>query len=183
MNGSPDTPNSTHPLDCQEMNPGHLYAVLCYRGDLASWNWSFFVPNPAIDPIGTSGTMIHVVDTDGVGVWKFEVESKDVVNSPLVVAILQLADVSFLGDYDDIVGPDSLLPMFGTVAIPGQASADFSSRGWFLDAICVLHDCGVLQCDDVWLLEREIKRCAFSAMDKYLENKGVLSLLSYGSSS
>lgn len=165
----PDLPD---PLNAEELSPGLLYAVLTYRGELASWNWAFFVPNPAARPIGTSGTNFHVVDNDSVGEWKFEVESRDIISSPLVVAILQLADVGFLGGYDDVVGADSLLPMFKTVAIPATISTDFSSRTWFLEAICVLHDCGVVQCDDVWLLEREIRRCAFSAMDKYLENKG-----------
>jgi hypothetical protein len=174
MDSTPDTPNLTHPLSSQELEAGFLYAILSYRGELATWNWSFFVPNPTINPIGTSGTMFYVVDTDGVGLWNFEVESKDVISSPLVVAILRLADVTFLGGYDDVVGPDSLLPMFKTVEIPasGHGSAEFSSRMWFLEAICVLHDCGVVQCDDVWLLERDIRRCAFTAMDKYLENKG-----------
>ncbi|PPQ87375.1 hypothetical protein CVT24_000081, partial [Panaeolus cyanescens] len=151
-----------------------LYAVLTYRGELASWNWAFFVPNPHISPIGSHGTLFHVVDTESPGVWKFEVEQRDVLSSPLVVAILRLADVGFLGGYEDVVGQDSLMPMFRTVGIPSAsvATGEFSSRTWFLDAICVLHDCGVVQCDDVWLLEREIRRCAFTAMDKYLGNKG-----------
>ena len=165
----PDLPDA---LNAEELQPGLLYAVLTYRGELASWNWAFFVANPAISPIGTSGTIFHVVDNDSVGEWKFEVESRDIISSPLVVAILRLADVGFLGDYEDVVGADSLMPMFKTVAIPSTKSTDFSSRTWFLEAICVLHDCGVVQCDDVWLLEREIRRCAFTAMDKYLENKG-----------
>ncbi|CAA7270503.1 unnamed protein product [Cyclocybe aegerita] len=173
MTDLPGTPDATHPLSAQELEAGLIYAVLTYRGELASWNWAFFVPNPSVAPIGTSGTMFHVVETDSAGVWRFEVESRDVISSPLVVAILRLADVGFLGDYDDVVGKDSLLPMFRTVAIPAQASTEFSSRTWFLEAICVLHDCGVVQCDDVWLLEREIRRCAFTAMDKYLENKGA----------
>ena len=165
----PDIPDA---LNAEELEPGLLYAVLTYRGELASWNWAFYVANPAVSPIGTSGTIFHVVDNDSVGEWKFEVESRDIISSPLVVAILRLADVGFLGDYDDVVGADSLMPMFKTVAIPATKSTDFSSRTWFLEAICVLHDCGVVQCDDVWLLEREIRRCAFTAMDKYLENKG-----------
>ncbi|PPQ70267.1 hypothetical protein CVT26_014556 [Gymnopilus dilepis] len=174
MTESPDTPaDIPHTLTGEELEPGLLYAVLSYRGELASWNWAFFLPNPAVRPIGTSGTMFHVVDTDSAGLWKFEVESKDVISSPLVVAILRLANVSFLGDYDDVVGDDSLLQMFKTVAIPEQASTEFSSRTWFIEAICVLHDCGVVQCDDAWLLEREIRRCAFTAMDRYLENKGA----------
>ena len=118
MTGTPDTPDSTHPLDTEELEPGLLYAVLSYRGELASWNWAFFVANPTVKPIGTSGTMFHVVDQDGVGDWKFEIESRDVISSPLVVAILRLADVTFLGDYEDVVGPDSLLPMFKTIEIP-----------------------------------------------------------------
>lgn len=168
---SQETP--THPLTAEELEPNLLYAVLTYRGELASWNWAFFVPNPAVSPIGSAGTLFHVVDNDSVGLWKFEVESSNILASPLVVAILRLADVSFLGGYDDVVGKDSLLPMFKTVAIPTQASTEFTSRTWFLEAICVLHDCGVVQCDDAWLLEREIRRCAFTAMDKYLDNKGM----------
>ena len=74
--------------------------------------------------------------------------------------MMQLANVTFLGGYDAVVGPDSLLPMFKTVAIPasGHGSAEFSSRTWFLEAICVLHNCGVVQCDNVWLLKRDIRR-------------------------
>jgi hypothetical protein len=175
----PDTSDTPHPTHLnQHLEPGLLYAVLSYRGELASWDWAFFVANPTVNPIGTSGTMFHVVDQDGVGCWKFEVESKEVISSPLVVAILRLTDVSFLGDYEDVVGPDSLLPMFRTVAIPTHTATEFSSRSWFLDAIGVLHDCGVVQCDDVWLLEREIRRFAFAAMDKYLGNKGMI--LSFG---
>ncbi|TFK32366.1 hypothetical protein BDQ12DRAFT_692571 [Crucibulum laeve] len=173
------TPELTHPLPSIELEPGLLYAVLTYRGELASWNWDFFVPNPKVSPIGSSGTLFHVVndaENGGGGEWRFEIEPKDVISSPMVVAIVRLADVGFLGGYDDVVGKDSLTPMFKTVAIPAAGSAihpaEFSSRTWFLDAICVLHDCGVLTCDDVWLLEREIRRCAFMAMDKYLENKG-----------
>ncbi|RDB16587.1 hypothetical protein Hypma_002822 [Hypsizygus marmoreus] len=160
-----------------ELEPSRLYAILTYRGDLAAWNWAFYVPNPAISPIGSSGTLFHVVNgTELAAEWRFEVETKDIISSPLVVAIVRLGDVGFLGSYEDIVGQDSLLPMFKTVAIPATGStihpAEFSSRTWFLDAICVLHDCGVVTCDDVWLLEREIRRFAFTAMDKYLQNKG-----------
>lgn len=174
---SPDTPDATHPIPSNELEENLLYAVLSYRGELATWNWAFYIPNPEVKPIGTSGTIIHVVDNDMAGCWKFEREpNKDVISSPTVVAIVRLADVGYLGSYDDIVGPDSLTPMFKTIAIPAPGStalAEFSSRTWFLDAIGVLHDCGVVTCDDIWLLERELRRCAFTAMDKYLENKGV----------
>jgi len=173
MPDSPDSPDATHPLDAEELEANLLYAVLTYRGELATWNWAFFVPNPAVKPIGASGTMFHAVDSEAVGSWKFEVErEKDVISWPMVVASLRLADVSFMGSFEDVVGPDGLLPMFKTVPIPPGPSSNFSSRTWFLEAICVLHDCMVVHCDDVWLLEREIKRCAFQAMDKYLGNKG-----------
>ncbi|KAF8066563.1 hypothetical protein FPV67DRAFT_1417636 [Lyophyllum atratum] len=157
-----------------DLVPNRLYAVLTYRGDLAAWNWAFYVPNPSVFPIGASGTLYHVIDS--ATEWNFEIITKDIVSSPLAVAIVLLGDVGFLGSYEDIVGPDSLLPIFKTVAIPAAGSAihpaEFSSRTWFLDAICILHDCGVVTCDDVWLLEREMRRFAFTAMDKYLQNKG-----------
>ncbi|KAF5309986.1 hypothetical protein D9619_010242 [Psilocybe cf. subviscida] len=184
MGDVPTVPDmqATHPLNAEELEPGLLYAVLTYRGELASWNWAFFVPKPDVKPIGSVGTIFHVVDTDSVGLWKFEVDhNMNVVASPLVVAILRLADVGFLGGYEDVVGKESLLPMFHTVAIPTQASTEFSSRTWFLDAICVLHDCGVVQCDDAWLLEREIRRCAFTGMDKYLDGKGAIGWTAYRS--
>ncbi|PFH49458.1 hypothetical protein AMATHDRAFT_41523 [Amanita thiersii Skay4041] len=159
-----------------KLEPGELYAVLTYRGDLASWNWAFFIPDPSVSPIGSTGTIFHVIhDNDAVS-WKFEKDEKDVVSSPMVVAIVRLANVSFLGDYEDIVHGDTLLGMFKQVGTPTSSRsihpAEFSSRVWFLEAIAVLHDCGVLTCDDVWLLEREIRRCAFAAMDKYLDNGG-----------
>jgi hypothetical protein len=161
----------------EELEPSLLYAVLTYRGELVSWNWAFFVPNSSITPIGSAGTLFHVVKASDAAEWRFEVEIKDIVSSPLVVAIIRLADVGFLGSYEDVIGQDSLLPMFKNVAIPTVDSTasltSFSSRRWFLDAICMLHDCGVVTCDDVWLLEREIRRLAFAAMDKYLENNGM----------
>ena len=160
-----------------ELEPSLLYAVLTYRGELASWNWAFFVPNASISPIGSAGTLFHVVKANDAAEWRFEVENKDVLSSPLVVAIVRLADVGFLGSYEDVIGQDSLLPMFKNVGIPATDSTihpvGFSSRRWFMDAIGMLHDCGVLTCDDVFLLEREIRRLAFAAMDKYLENKGA----------
>ncbi|KNZ82180.1 hypothetical protein J132_06748 [Termitomyces sp. J132] len=120
--------------------------------------------------------------SSGADHWRFEAETKNIVSSPLVVAVVRLADVGFLGQYEDVVGQDSLLPMFNTVAIPKIGSdihpAEFSSRTWFLEAICTLHDCGVITCDDVWLLEREIRRFAFTAMDKYLQNKGWTAYIS-----
>jgi hypothetical protein len=177
MTNSPNITDIARPLvSSLELAPGLLYAVLTYRGDLACWNWSFFVPNPTVFPIGTDGTVFHVInDPDAPGEWEFVMERKDVVGSPLVVVIVRLGDVACLGNYEDVVGSDGLLPMFKGLDIPTTGSgpcAEFSSRIWFLDAICVLHECGVINCDDVWLLEREIRRCAFAAMDQYLQNKG-----------
>lgn len=185
LDSPPDEGTPTIWQDTMELEPNRLYAVLTYRGDLASWNWTFYVPNSNVSPIGSSGTLFHVVNgssdhdpSSGVDQWRFEAETKNIVSSPLVVAIVRLADVGFLGKYEDVVGQDSLLPMFKTVAIPKIGSdihpAEFSSRTWFIEAICTLHDCGVINCDDVWLLEREIRRFAFTAMDKYLQNKGVV---------
>jgi len=161
-----------------ELESGHLYGVLTYKWDLASWNWAFFVPNPSISPIGSAGTSFHVVDVS-VGHWRFEIETKDVVTSPHVVALIRLAKLSQFQDskYEDTVGASegSLKSMFQMVPLPTMGSAhgvEFSSRTWFLDAINVLDDCGVVVCDDVWPLEREIRKLGFAAMDNYLENKG-----------
>lgn len=171
-------PNQLKPLDAAQLDPGRLYAVLSYRGDLASWNWSFFVPDPSKLPIGSCGTLFHVVFDSATSKWKLQVETRNIITWPLVVAVVRLADVDFLGGYDVLVGKDSLLPIFNTVAIPDgreekmRELTEFSSRSWFLDAVFSLHECGVLQCDDLWLLERELKKCAFQAMDGYLENRG-----------
>jgi len=163
-----------------ELEPGHLYGVLTYRGELASWNWAFFIPNPTVSPIGSLGTLFHVVDASDAVEWKFEIETKDIVTSPHIVAIIRLAKLSQFqeSNYEDIVGDSegSLRSMFQMVPIPAVESssrrAEFSSRTWFLDAIIMLDDCGVVACDDVWPLEREIRRLGFTAMDNYLENKG-----------
>ncbi|KAG6836728.1 hypothetical protein H0H93_004391 [Arthromyces matolae] len=177
---TPDDGEPSIPPELKELEPDRLYAVLTYRGELASWEWTFFVPDSSIPPVGSSGTLFHVINTlsehESSGTWKFKAETKDVVSSPHVVAIIRLGDVGFLGQYEDVVGNDSLMPMFKAVVIPDPESPkhllDFSSRTWFLDAICTLHECGVVTCDDVWLLERELRRFAFSAMDQYLQNKG-----------
>lgn len=168
-----------------DLAPGFLYAVLSYRGDLATWNWEFFVPDPSQTPIGQGGTAFRVVDTaESGGQWTFESKQKDVINSPFAVAIVRLTDVAELGSYADVVGDSGLLPMFKEVVIPSSPDpnkppAEFSSRTWFLEAICVLHDCGVVACDDVWLLERELRRYAFTGMDKYLQNEGTQLVLQY----
>lgn len=163
-----------------ELEPGHLYGVLTYRGELASWNWAFFIPNPSVSPIGSAGTLFHVVNSSDTVGWKFEIETKDIITSPLIVAIIRLAELSQFhdSDYEAIVGESegSLRSMFQMVPIPTMGSTprtEFSSRTWFLDAINMLDDCGVVACDDVWPLEREIRRLGFTAMDNYLENKGT----------
>lgn len=163
-----------------ELEAGHLYGVLTYRGELASWNWAFFFPNPSVSPIGSAGTLFHVVNANDTVEWKFEIETKDVVTSPHIVAIIRLAMLNQFQDsnYEDIVGDSegSIRSMFQMVPIPTMGSsvrrAEFSSRTWFLDAINMLDDCGVVACEDVWPLEREIRRLGFTAMDNYLENKG-----------
>lgn len=229
------SPNQPTELDIEELEKDTIYAVLSYRGDFASWNWGFYVPDPSKSPIGSSGTIFHVVNEASsppaspssstvVGnEWKLEVvRERDIISWPLLVAIVELADVGFLGcEYEELVGKDTLLPLFESVHIPktvnksatalqqqqlqqssssssplppppplstlstppppppqqqqpqSQLLTEFSSRMWFLDAIFVLHDCGMLQCDDVWLLERELRRCAFKAMGRYLDNRGV----------
>ena len=239
MGDLPDrSPNQPTELDIEELEENTIYAVLSYRGDFASWNWGFYVPDPSQSPIGSSGTIFHVVNESmsssstsssasssmiGNG-WELEVVGKrDIISWPLLVAIVKLADVGFLGcGYEELVGKDTLLPLFESVNIPKMVNknaaasqspplpppplsssslplpsppppspaqqpsqqplqqqqlqpqlTEFSSRTWFLDAIFVLHDCGMLQCDDVWLLERELRRCAFKAMGKYLDNRGV----------
>jgi len=149
--------------------PNCLYALLSYRGELGAWEWSFFLAN-----IGKGGTLFYVkiITANNSTHWKFEIDARDIVSSPEAVALVRLADISDLGQYEEI--EQALSPMFKVVAIPAANSIplDFSSRSWFLDAIGMLHDCCVLHCDDVFLLEREIRRYAFSAMDKYLQNGG-----------
>ena len=173
-----DSSDTVQPVSDEELEKGHLYAVLIYRGELASWNWSFFIPDPSVSPIGTSGTMFHVVREveDSRNFWKLVTEKREVLTSPLVVAVIRLADVSFLGEYNDLIAPDCLPGMFHQAedAAGGLANnPDFSSRTWFLDVVDVLNDIGVVTCDDRSNLEREIRRSAFAAMDKYLQNKGV----------
>ncbi|KAJ8507776.1 hypothetical protein ONZ45_g9892 [Pleurotus djamor] len=178
--GSSPTRSTLQPGSSLET--GRLYALLTYRGDLASWNWAFFVPDPSKTPVGSGGTVFHVInDNKNPNRWAFEAVTKDIVASPLTVAMVRLGDLENLGEYEGVVGSDGLLSMFRTVEIPPKIDdgrvidrhgAEFSSRTWFLDAIAVLHDCGVINCDDVWLLERELRRCAFTAMDSYLQSKG-----------
>jgi len=172
-----DSSDTVQPVPDDQLREGHLYAVLIYRGELASWNWFFFIPDPSVPPIGTSGTMFHVVheSEDSRNFWKFVAERREVLTSPLVVAIIRLADVSFLGEYNDLIAPDCLLGMFHHAEVPAGdlgRNPEFSSRTWFLDVIDVLNDCGVITCDDKWNFERELRRAGFAAMDKYLQNKG-----------
>lgn len=206
-NANDDSDESTTP---NSLLPDSLYALLSYRGELGAWEWSFFVPNSSVTPVGKEGTLFYVKihtpnplanpnnsntnsnNNNSTGspsnpspYWKFEIDNgRDIVSSPEAVALVRLASVADLGQYEEIVGlgdghsGTGLSQMFSVVAIPDPAKEnripiDFSSRSWFLDAVGMLHDCGVIQCDDVFLLEREIRRYAFSAMDKYLQNRGA----------
>ncbi|KIK63343.1 hypothetical protein GYMLUDRAFT_72060 [Collybiopsis luxurians FD-317 M1] len=157
--------------------PGSLYALLSYRGELGAWEWSFLFPNPAVEPVGKEGTLFYVkimTSNNTKPYWKFSMDTVDILSSPEAVALVKLSDIADLGSYNDIVSENGLCPMFKVVEIPaaGLIPKDFSSRSWFLDVMGSLADCGVCQCDDVWLLEREIRRYAFSAMDKYMQNRG-----------
>ncbi|KAF5371437.1 hypothetical protein D9757_009983 [Collybiopsis confluens] len=107
--------------------------------------------------------------------WNFSMDTVDILSSAEAVALVRLADIGDLGTYEDIVGENGIRSMFQVVQIPDARlpiPQDFSSRTWFLDVMGNLADCGVCQCEDVWLLEREIRRFAFSAMDKYMQNRG-----------
>ncbi|KAK7049883.1 hypothetical protein VNI00_005313 [Paramarasmius palmivorus] len=164
-------------IDGGQLETGYLYAMLAYGGEWGTWEWSFFFPNPTISPIGREGTLFHIfLDTqcERPG-WRFQIDNaKDITNSPEVVALIRLTRVSDLGDYDDIIGNDGLTSLFKEVKIPPtpQSPMDFNSRIWFADAVGFLHDCAVIHCDDIWLLEKEIKRLGFAAMDRYMENRG-----------
>ena len=173
----PDPPMTSPPLQLLPfLEPGLLYGLLCYRGETTAWHWAFYVPDPDVLPIGTRGTAFSVERDASTGRWVFRVDSKrGVLAEPMLVAIVALGDLAPLGNYEEVVGQDALLAMLRNVTIPRPGERPFSSKAWFMDAVGVLHDCGVIVCEDVWLLEREMSRCAFSAMDKYMDNRGALS--------
>ena len=95
-------------LDTKELEPGFLYIVLTHVDDPAFWNFAFFISNPAIRPIGTSGTLYHIEEKP-VGKWKLKVESKNIISSSLVLAILRLEEVN----YCDVWLPQRQMPMYG----------------------------------------------------------------------
>lgn len=163
-------------INVPELEAGVLYAVLTFRGDYTSWDWSFFVPDSTVTPIGKSGALFHIVNYPSQGSagtlerWTFEMEpNKDVNAWPEIVAIVRLGDLSGLGCFKDVV--QELITTFSTVDM-NIDPVEMSTRKWFLDALWVLHDCGFVTCDDAWLLERELKKYAFSSMDTYLEAGG-----------
>ncbi|KAF9033755.1 hypothetical protein BDZ89DRAFT_1062852 [Hymenopellis radicata] len=153
------------------LDGGSLYAVLLFRGDYTTWDWAFFVPDAAKTPIGALGSLFHTTQ-GSAGRWAFAMEnSADFHQCAEAVAMVRLADLHGLGSFADVV--QELTATFNTVDTSNTHPAEFSSRLWFIEAICVLHDCGFVTCDDAWLLERELKRYAFSAMDSYLEGGGT----------
>lgn len=159
----------------RELEGGRLYAVLTYNDDFM-WKWAFFIPNPIVSPIGKSGTIFQVTEIQDSRNWKFVREEKDVLSWPLVVAIVQLGEIEFLGEYDELMAGDDLVKMFTHAKLPSSDGSE-SSRTWFLDAVSVLHDCGVLTCEEIPELEKEIRRYAFKAMDRYMQREGEYSLL------
>ena len=160
----------------RELEGGKLYAVLTYNDDFL-WKWAFFIPDPSVSPIGTSGTIFQVTEMQDSRNWQFVREEKDVLSWPLTVAIVQLGDIEFLGDYEDLMDGDDLNQMFAQAKLPTSDGSELS-RTWFLDVVTVLHDCGVLTCDDTSALEREVRKYAFCAMEGYLQREGECSLLS-----
>ncbi|PFH53657.1 hypothetical protein AMATHDRAFT_54021 [Amanita thiersii Skay4041] len=157
-----------------ELEVGNLYALLIYEGDPDSWNWAFYLPDPSLSPIGSSGIVFRVIrgcDSDGEIDWKFDNCPMDDVSTS-VIAIIQLVDLSIVGDYNELAD-DILLDEFTRVARSSQIihSDEFSSRSWFLDSIKTLQAHNMLTCD-IRRLEREICRFAFDAMDAYLHDEG-----------
>lgn len=157
-----------------QLEGGSLYAVLLFRGDYTTWDWAFFVPDASKAPMGSAGSLFHVANVPSLGSagrWAFEMDSTvDFHASTETVAMVRLADLHGLGSFADVV--QELSATFNTVDTTNTHPAEFSSRLWFIEAICVLHDCGFVTCEDAWLLERELKRYAFNAMDSYLEGGG-----------
>lgn len=158
----------THPpqeeLD-RSLQAGALYAALLFRGDFTSWEWAFFIAQP--ESGGHSpGEIFHVggdAGPDAVHPINLAFTVDTVQNLADAVALVRLADLHGLGSYTDVV--DALKGALGNVDVTKQQS----SRAWFVEAIGVLDDCGFVSCEDAFLLERELKRCAFMAMDTYLE--------------
>ncbi|KAK2467648.1 hypothetical protein APHAL10511_000503 [Amanita phalloides] len=100
----------------RELEGGYLYAVLTYNGELALWNWAFFIPDPSKSPIGSSGVLFRIVpEAEDRRAWKYMTEKHDVLSWPLVVAIVQLGDISSLGEYDNLIAKDGLIPIFEQV--------------------------------------------------------------------
>jgi len=154
----------------RELEGGKLYAVLTDNDDFM-WKWAFFIPNPSVSPIGSSGTIFQVTEIQDPRGWRFVKDEKNVLSWQPVVTIVQLGDIDFLGDYDDLMGGDYLTQMFAQVKLPSSESSE-SSRTWFLEAVSVLDEYGILTCEDTTLLEREIRRYAFDAMEGYLQRDG-----------
>lgn len=159
----------------RELEGGKIYAVLTDNDDFM-WKWAFFIPNPSVSPIGSSGTIFQVIEIQDPRGWRFVEDERNVLSWQLVVAIVQLGDIEFLGDYDDLMGGNYLTQMFAQVKLPSSDLSE-SSRTWFLDAVGVLHEFGILTCEDTALLEKEICRYAFGAMEGYLQREGECPLL------
>jgi hypothetical protein len=168
-----------------ELEPGALYIVLFYGGEVVNWNWSFYLPDDARTPIGRAGTLFHLTrDPDLGGQLRLVAEeSADLISSPLVVAIVRLTVLADLGTYKDMVGSDPLLTgMLQQVPIPDEGQEEYRPQSWCLEAIESLHEFGVLHCEDRNALEREIRKFGFDAMNDYLQDKGMLfTLVSYNS--
>jgi hypothetical protein len=158
------------------LQAGYLYALLDYEGELDSWNWSFFVPDDSVSPVGTSGTTFHVV-SPAPSQWQFASQVNNIFASHFAVAIVRLANIASLGSYEVLVGQDALGQFFEMVEVPEtDPGAEFDSRVWFLNVVKLLHDTSVLACKNISGLEHELRKCAFDAMSGYLVHQGMHAL-------
>ena len=102
-----------------------------------------------------------------------KVESKNIISSSLVVTILRLEEVNYWGGYDSVQA--KFLPIFKeAVDWKSTRVAHFDSVIWAYEAMYMMLNEGVVipcQCD-VWLPQRQIRRCMDAAKVKYQGKKG-----------
>lgn len=149
------------------LKAGTLYAVLYYRGDRHSWHWAFFLPSASSLPgtVDAEGTLYHCRNDPNTNVWAYEVKARynPARSREGIVLIARLDDLAPFGS-PQLIHQSLLYPQFAAVKVKqGGQRGDFDCQTWWVNAVKVLHEYGVVNCSSAERLDRELQMKALQA--------------------
>lgn len=150
---------------------GGLYIVLRKKNTRTALHWSYFIPDPAVEPLGVAGTYFHLADC-GYDVNKgYQVAHMLTHAHQDMVLAAQIADLATFGAYNIIIG--ELTQIFATMQIAQSANTHWHScMQWIYTGLDTLHELGFIHCESPTALAEEILSSSLMTPDDYIRQHG-----------